>query len=143
MAKNGFRLGAVLRARKAQEDMAKAAVVRAREEAGAAVQRIRARERDLDGRPVPRAATAAAYAATLTARQALAGELAAAIGLAKLADETVEARMNELIDAAVQRRTMEKLQERHDLTRKRTEAAAAEKAVDDLTTSASFREDRQ
>ncbi|GAA3450640.1 cell envelope biogenesis protein TolA [Dactylosporangium matsuzakiense] len=143
MAKNGFRLGAVLRARKAQEDMAKAAVVRAREEAGAAVQRIRARERDLDGRPVPRAATAAAYAATLTARQALAGELAAAIGLAKLADETVEARMNELTDAAVQRRTMEKLQERHDLTRKRTDAAAAEKAVDDLTTSASFREDRQ
>ncbi|MFI5911201.1 flagellar FliJ family protein [Dactylosporangium sp. NPDC051541] len=121
--------------------MAKAAVVRAREDASAAVQRIRARERDLDGRPVPTSATAAAYAATLTARQALAGELAAAMGLARLADETVEQRMHELTDAAVQRRTIEKLQERHDATRKRTEAAAEEKAVDDLTTSASFRED--
>ncbi|WP_433610114.1 cell envelope biogenesis protein TolA [Dactylosporangium sp. CA-139114] len=143
MAKSGFRLGAVLRARKAQEDMAKAAVVRARADATDAVQRVRARERDLDGRAVPNAATAAAYAATLTARQALAGELAAAIGLSRLADETVEERMRELTDAAVQRRTIEKLQERHDLTRKRTEAAAEEKAVDDLTTSSSYREDRQ
>ncbi|WP_433079945.1 cell envelope biogenesis protein TolA [Dactylosporangium sp. CA-052675] len=143
MAKSGFRLGAVLRARKAQEDMAKAAVVRARADATDAVQRVRARERDLDGRAVPHAATAAAYAATLTARQALAGELAAAIALSRLADETVEERMRELTDAAVQRRTIEKLQERHDLTRKRTEAAAQEKAVDDLTTSSSYREDRQ
>jgi flagellar FliJ protein len=143
MAKSGFRLGAVLRARKAQEDMAKAAVVRARADATAAVQRVRARERDLDGRAVPRASTAAAYAATLTARQAIAGELAAAIGLSRLADETVEERMRELTDAAVQRRTMEKLQERHDLTRKRTQAAAEEKAVDDLTTSSSYREDRR
>ncbi|MER7283780.1 cell envelope biogenesis protein TolA [Dactylosporangium sp. NPDC000244] len=143
MAKSGFRLGAVLRARKAQEDMAKAAVVRARADAADAVQRVRSRERDLDGRAVPNAATAAAYAATLTARQALAGELAAAIGLSRLADETVEERMRELTDAAVQRRTIEKLQERHDLTRKRTEAAAEEKAVDDLTTSSSYKEDRQ
>ena len=142
MAKSGFRLGAVLRARKAQEDMAKAAVVRARADATAAVQRVRARERDLDGRAVPSASTSAAYAATLTARQALAGELAAAIGLSRLADETVEERMRELTDAAVQRRTIEKLQERHDLTRKRTEAAAEEKAVDDLTTSGSYREER-
>jgi flagellar FliJ protein len=143
MAKSGFRLGAVLRARKAQEDMAKAAVVRARADATAAVERVSARERDLSGRPVPRAATAAAYAATLTARQALAGELAAAIGLAGLADEGVEERMQELTDAAVQRRTIEKLQERHDLTRKRTEAAAEEKAVDDLTTSSSYKEDQR
>ncbi|WP_433050949.1 hypothetical protein [Dactylosporangium sp. CS-033363] len=141
MAKSGFRLGAVLRARKAQEDIAKAAVVRARADATAAVQRVRARERDLDGRAVPNSATAAAYAATLTSRQALAGEVAAAIALSEVADETVEERMRELTDAAIQRRTIEKLQERHDLTRKRTEAAAEEKAVDDITTSGSFRGD--
>jgi flagellar protein FliJ len=138
MAKAGFRLGAVLRARKAQEDIAKAAVVRARADATEAVERVRARERDLNGRRVPDASSSAAYAATLTSRQALAGELAAAIALAQIADETVEERMQELTDAAVQRRTMEKLQERHDATRKRTEAAAEEKAVDDITTAGSF-----
>lgn len=142
MAKSGFRLGAVLRARKAQEDMAKAAVVRARADAGDAVERVRARERDLDGRRVPTAATSAAYAATLTTRQALAGELAAAIGLSQIADETVQERMRDLTDAAVQRRTIEKLQERHDATRKRTEAAAEAKAVDDITTAGSYKEER-
>ncbi|MEV6923081.1 cell envelope biogenesis protein TolA [Dactylosporangium sp. NPDC051485] len=138
MAKNGFRLGAVLRARKAQEDTAKAAVVRARADATAAVQRVRARERDLDGRRVLDGASAAAFAATLTSRQALAGELAAAIALSHTADETVRERMRELTDAAVQRRTIEKLQERHDATRKRTEAAAEAKAVDDITTAGSY-----
>ncbi|GAA1577034.1 hypothetical protein GCM10009827_118570 [Dactylosporangium maewongense] len=138
MAKNGFRLGAVLRARKAQEDAAKAAVVRARGEAAAAHGAVHARERDLDGRRVPDGATSAAFAATLMARQATATALAAAIGAAELADQTVQDRLDDLTDAAVQRRTIEKLQERHDLTRKRTAAAIEAKAVDDLTTSAAF-----
>ncbi|GGM60976.1 cell envelope biogenesis protein TolA [Dactylosporangium sucinum] len=139
MAKQGFRLAAVLRARKAQEDAAKTAVVRARADASAAVEAVRARERDLDGRSVPLRSTSAAFAATLTARQAIAGELAAAIGVRRLADESVEERMAELTAAAVQRRTIEKLQERHDATRKRTRDAAEAKAADDLTTSAAFR----
>jgi hypothetical protein len=136
MAKNGFRLGAVLRARKAQEDAAKAAVVRARADAAVAHGAVHARERDLDGRRVPDAATSAAFAATLMARQAIAGALSAAIGAASVADETVQDRLDDLTDAAVQRRTIEKLQERHDLTRKQTAAAAEAKAVDDLTTAA-------
>lgn len=138
MAKGGFRLGAVLRARKAQEDVAKAAVVRARADANTAVQHVRSRERDLDGRRVPGAATSAAFAATVTARQAIAGELAAAIAVSELADETVLERMRALTDAAVQRRTIEKLQERHDATRKQTEATAQARAADDLTTATSF-----
>jgi flagellar FliJ protein len=141
MAKSGFRLGAVLRARKAQEDMAKAAVVRARADATAAVQRVRARERDLGSRRLPDAATSAAYAATLMSRQSLAGELAAAIGLSQIADEGVQERMHELTDAAIQRRTIEKLQERHDATRKRTEAAAEARAVDDITTASAYQEE--
>jgi flagellar FliJ protein len=141
MARGGFRLGAVLRARKAQEDMAKAAVVRARADASAAVQQVRTRERDLDGRRVPDAASSAAYAATLTTRHAMAGELAAAVALSGLADDAVQERMRELTDAAVQRRTIEKLQERHDATRKRTQAAAEEKAADDIATAASYHEE--
>jgi hypothetical protein len=138
MAKNGFRLGAVLRARKAQEDAAKAAVVRARGEAAVAHGAVHARERDLDGRRVPDGATSAAFAATLMARQATAAALSAAIGAASLADETVQERLDDLTDAAVQRRTIEKLQERHDLTRKQTAAAIEAKAVDDLTTAAAY-----
>ncbi|MET7420648.1 cell envelope biogenesis protein TolA [Dactylosporangium sp. NPDC005555] len=138
MAKNGFRLGAVLRARKAQEDAAKAAVVRARGEAASAHATVHARERDLDGRRVPDGASSAAFAATLMARQATATALSAAIGAASLADETIKERLDDLTDAAVQRRTIEKLQERHDLTRKQTAAATEAKAVDDLTTAAAF-----
>jgi flagellar export protein FliJ len=138
MAKSGFRLGAVLRARKAQEDAAKAAVVRARNDAATAHSAVRARNDDLDRRRAPDAATSAAFAATLSARQAIASALSAAVGVAQLADDTVKERLDDLTDAAVQRRTIEKLQERHDLTRKRTEAAAEAKAVDDLTTAAAF-----
>jgi len=105
------------------------------------VETVRTRERDLDGRRVPTAATSAAFAATLMARQAVAAEVAASIGVSELADETVRDRLHDLTDAAVQRRTIEKLQERHDLTRKRTRDAAETRAVDDLTTAAAHTKD--
>jgi flagellar FliJ protein len=134
-----FRLAAVLRARHAQEDAAKAAVVRARADAEAALLRARAIERDLDGREVPGASTAVAFCATMSARSAMAGELHAAIGVTELANEAVEERMRDLTDAAVQRRTLEKLEERHAAARKHAEDKADEKAVDDLTTAAHSR----
>jgi flagellar biosynthesis chaperone FliJ len=131
-----FRLAAVLRARHAQEDAAKAAVVRARAEADAAAVRTHAIERDLDGRPVPNETTALAFNASMWARNALATELRAAIGVTEVADETVEERLRALTDAAVQRRTIEKLEERHAAARKHTEEQLDAKAVDDLTTAA-------
>ena len=134
-----FRLSSVLRARKAQEDEAKAAVVRARTDAATAQSAVRARELDLDRRLVPGSATAAAFVATMSARQAVAGALAASIGLAQLADGTVRERIDELTDAAVQRRTIEKLQERHAAARQRAEESAEAKAVDDMTTAAHSR----
>jgi len=134
-----FRLAAVLRARHAQEDAAKAAVVRARADAEAALLQARALERDLDGRGVPDTSTAAAFSATMTARSALAGALRAAVGVTEMANETVEERMRDLTAAAIQRRTLEKLEERHAAARKHTEEKADEKAVDDLTTAAHSR----
>jgi flagellar biosynthesis chaperone FliJ len=134
-----FRLAAVLRARHAQEDAAKAAVVRARAEAEAALLRARTIERDLNGRDVPAASTAAAFNATMWARSAMAGELHAAIGVTELANEAVEDRMSDLTAAAVQRRTLEKLEERHAAARKHAEDKSDEKAVDDLTTAAASR----
>jgi flagellar protein FliJ len=134
-----FRFAAVLRARHAQEDAAKAAVVRARDDAQAALLRARVIERDLDGRTVPEAASAAAFSATMRARTAMAGALTEAIGVAALANGKVEERMQELTDAAVRRRTLEKLEERHAAARKRVEEKADERAVDDLITAAHAR----
>lgn len=131
-----FRLAAVLRARHAQEDAAKAAVVRARADAEAALLRARAIERDLDGYGVPHASSAAAFSATMSARSAMAGELGAAIGVAAMANEQVEERMTDLTNAAIRRRTLEKLEERHAAARKHAEDKADERAVDDLTTAA-------
>jgi flagellar protein FliJ len=134
-----FRLSAVLRARQAQEDAAKAAVVRARAEADVAAVRVRATERDLDGRVVPNVSAAAAFSATMSARTALAGALRAAIGVQELADNNVNNRLNDLTQASVQRRTIEKLEERHAAARRRADEKADELAVDDLTTAAATR----
>jgi flagellar protein FliJ len=131
-----FRLAAVLRARHAQEDAAKAAVVRARADAEAALLRAQALERDLDSRGAPDVSSAVAFSATMSARSALAGALRAAIGVTVLANEKVEERMADLTEAAIQRRTLEKLEERHAAARKHTEDKADERAVDDLTTAA-------
>jgi flagellar FliJ protein len=131
-----FRLAAVLRARHAQEDAAKAAVVRARADAEAALLRAQARERDLDSRGVPDASSAVAFSATMWARSATAGALRAAIGVTELANEKVEERMADLTEAAVHRRTLEKLEERHAAARRHAEDKADERAVDDLTTAA-------
>jgi flagellar biosynthesis chaperone FliJ len=131
-----FRLAAVLRARHAQEEAAKAAVVRARAEAYQAAVRVRALERDLDGRVVPDAASAAAFSATMSARNALAGALNAAIDMSRLAEDSVRERIDDLTDAAVQRRIIEKLEEHHAAARRRTAETADANAVDDLTTAA-------
>ena len=135
----GFRLAAVLRARHAQEDAAKAAVVRARAEADAAAARASALEHDLDSRELPDTSSAAAFAATLAARNAVAGALNAAIGVTRLAEEKIQERLRELTDAAVQRRIIEKLEERHAAARKASTEAAEAKVSDDITTAVQSR----
>jgi flagellar biosynthesis chaperone FliJ len=77
-----------------------------------------------------------AFAAAMSARQALASALSTAIGMSQLADETVRERAEALTDAAIQRRIIEKLEERHAATRRHAGAAAAQRAVDDLTSAA-------
>jgi flagellar export protein FliJ len=134
-----FRLSTVLRVRKAQEDAAKAAVARARAEVEVAAVRVRGYERDLDESGPPTASTATAFAAAMSARQGLASALYAAIGAASQADETVQEHVETLVDAAVQRRTIEKLEERHAAARRHAGAATAQRAVDDLTSAAYHR----
>jgi flagellar export protein FliJ len=135
----GFRLGAVLRARKANEDAAKSATATAVTAADLAAVTIRVRERDLDGRPVPDRAASAALAATLRARQAMAGALNDAISAAGLADAVVERRRTELTEATARRRAMEHLAERHAAALRKAEEAAEQAAADDLSGAAHHR----
>jgi len=134
-----FRLASVLRARRAQEDAAKAAAVQARAEADAAAVRVRRREAALDGSGMPGRTSAIAFSAAMWARQALAAELTAAQAAARTADEKVEESLDDLTAAAVRRRTLEKLEERHAVTRRHAADAAAQTAIDDLTTAAHHR----
>ncbi len=88
-----FRLGAVLRARLAQEDVAKTEVVRARRNAAEAAEAVQRQGHRLRSRGTPEDGPGRAVAAALSARQALAAALSAAEELAGQADEHTDARM--------------------------------------------------
>jgi flagellar protein FliJ len=133
----GFRLASVLRARVAQENSARGAVLRARREAEEAAERVRRMDAAVDARPRLEGRNGMAVAATLWARQATAGELSAAIAVAGEMDARVDERAAELTAAATRRRMVEKLAERHARAESDAEQAAAELEVDDLTTSRS------
>lgn len=135
-----FRLAAVLRARKAQEDVAKTAVVRARAEARESAERVRARERDLDARGLPAVDDANGYAVTLWARQNLAAAVGEATGVAAAAEATAGERIEELAEAAARRRAMELLAERHVTAERRAEESAEQKVLDELAGTAHLRE---
>jgi flagellar FliJ protein len=129
----------LLRARQAQEDIAKGAVVRARRDADAAAEHANRYEVALGARHVPQHAFAGSYAATLAARHVMAAALSAAVAVAGEAEAVVRERMGDLTDAATRRRAVEKLAERQAEADRRAEEAAERREVDDLTSSASPR----
>jgi flagellar protein FliJ len=131
----GFRLGSVLRARNAQENLARGAVLRARQEAEEAVDRVRRMDAAIGARPRPKSADSTSFAATLWARQSMAADLSAAVAIAVQLNAQVDERAAELTVAATGRRTVEKLAERHAEAQRYEEEAAAELEADDLTTS--------
>jgi len=129
-----FRLASVLRARLAQESAAQATVVRARADAAAAADRHARRQRALTGHPSLAGGTASCYAAALSARQAMAGEVAAAAQLAAAAADIVGVRMTELTSAAVRRRSVETLAERHAAEQQCADERASQLAIDEIAT---------
>ena len=133
----------LMRARRAQEDRARGAMQRARQEAAVAAERVRVYEAALDSRRLPDAARATAYAASLAARHATAGMLSAAIGVAALADATVLDRTAELTEAAVKRRAVERLLERKAEEARRAEEAAAQRELDEIAARAQPRDRRR
>jgi flagellar biosynthesis chaperone FliJ len=132
--KHGFRLASVLRARQAQEDVARGEVLRARNGAARATEVADARDRILASRQAPTEDTARALVAALSARQAMAASLASARLMAKVAHARVAGHTEELTEAARRRRTVEKLAERHAELRRRGEQHADQRALDELAT---------
>jgi hypothetical protein len=130
-----FSLSAVLRARQAQEDIAKATVARARRDAAGAHDAVADRELAVERRPALPSGTALAFVAAAAAGRHLATDLAAATELAGQADDLARERAGELSVAMVRRRILERLAERHAAARRRAEEAAEQRAVDDLVTS--------
>ena len=108
-----FRLSPVLRARKAQEDAAKGAVIQSRAEIREAQQMARRRQLDLMGSQAPDEGSARAMVASLVARQSLAGALMSAQRMVEDAEEVERQRMAVLADAAKRRRAVEMMAERH------------------------------
>ena len=108
-----FRLGPVLRARKAQEDVARGAVNQSRAEIRDAQALVKRRHLDLVGSEAPTEGTARAIVASLAARQSLAAGLFGAQRMVHDAEEVNRDRMAVLADAAKRRRAVEMLAERH------------------------------
>ena len=132
-------LAGLLRARKAQEDVARGTAQRARLEAAAAAERVRRYEEALGLRRVPESLDARAYVATLTAHRTMAEALTASVTLATQAEGVVAERSAELTEAAMRRRAVERLAERQAAQARRAADAAAERETDDLTTAAQAR----
>ena len=138
-----FRLAAVLRAREAQEDVAKGAVVRARRDASAAAQFVRRQAEALGEHPLPRDGTGGAVVAAITARQSLAAALAESIQVASHAQDRIEHTLDELVGASARRRSVEKLAERHAATLRHSDLAADQKTGDEHATNHSTRQSSQ
>jgi formiminotetrahydrofolate cyclodeaminase len=133
----------VLRARKAQEDMAKGNVLVARAAERAAADAIVARERELDTSPTPAGGSAYAVVAALAARHSMAAAASAARRAHQVAEEETAAVTAELTEAAKRRQVIEKLVDRH-LAEERAEELAAEQVVlDEIAMTARRRAEAQ
>lgn len=127
-----FKLGPVLRARQAQEDLSRSAVIQARVEAESAAALVKRRQLDLAGADAPNEGTARAMVASMVARQSLAAGLAAASQLVTDAEDIVAARNADLADAAKRRRAVELLGERHAEAVRVSDLAADQRNLDEL-----------
>jgi flagellar FliJ protein len=108
-----FKLAPVLRARKAQEDVAQGALNMSRAEIRHAQALVKRKRLDLVGADAPSEGSARAIVASLVARQSLAASLSGAQRMVTDAEDVERERLTELADAAKRRRAVEMLAERH------------------------------
>lgn len=134
-----FRLAPVLRARKAQEDAAKGAVVQSRAEIREAEAMLKRRHLALMGADAPSEGTARAMVAAIAARQSIAAGVFSAQRMVTDAEEVEREQMAVLADAAKRRRAVELMAERHSATVKAHDLRTDQSNLDELATSAKAR----
>jgi flagellar FliJ protein len=134
-----FRLGPVLRARKAQEDVARGAVVQSHAELRDAAALVKRRQLELAGADAPTEGTARAMVASLVARQSLAASLSGAHQMVADADGVTRERTAELSDAAKRRRAVESMSERHAELVRVHDLAVDQRSIDELAVTAKLR----
>lgn len=134
-----FRLAPVLRARKAQEDAARGAVIRSRAEIREAEALVKRRKLDLVGADAPSEGSARAMVAALVARQSLAAGLFDAQRMATGAEQIEQEKLAALADAAKRRRAVEMMAERHAATVKAHDLRTDQAALDELAVTAESR----
>jgi hypothetical protein len=123
----------VLRARKAQEDVARGAVNQSRAEIRDAQSLVKRRQLDLVGSDAPSEGTARAMVASIVARQSLAASLSGAQRMVGDAEQVERERVAVLADAAKRRRAVEMLAERHAETVRAHDLRTDQAALDELT----------
>jgi flagellar FliJ protein len=128
-----FRLGSVLRARKAQEDSARGAVNVSRAEIRDAQALVKRRSLDLAGADAPTEGTARAMVASMVARQSLAASLSGAHQMVADAQDLTREKIAELADAAKRRRAVELMAERHAETVRIHDLKTDQANLDELT----------
>jgi flagellar FliJ protein len=127
-----FRLGPVLRARKAQEDAARGVVIQSRQEIRDAQALVKRRALDLAGADAPTEGTARAMVASMAARQSLAAGLTGAHRMVADAEELTREKVAALADAAKRRRAVEMMAERHAETVRRHDLHTEQANLDEL-----------
>ena len=134
-----FRLGPVLRARKAQEDAAKGAVIQSRQEIRDAQALVKRRQLDLAGADAPTEGTARAMVASMVARQSMAATLSGAHRMVADAEELAREKQADLADAAKRRRAVEMMAERHAEAVRAHDLKTEQNNVDEMAVTAKAR----
>jgi flagellar FliJ protein len=134
-----FRLAPVLRARKAQEDAARGAVIQSRAEIREAEALVKRRKLDLVGADAPSEGSARAMVAALVARQSLAAGLFDAQRMVTSAEVIEQEKLAALADAAKRRRAVEMMAERHAAIVKAHDLRTDQAAIDELAVTAKAR----
>jgi hypothetical protein len=135
-----FRLTPVLRARKAQEDAARSAVVQSRADIRDAEALVKRRKLDLVGSRAPTEGTARAMVAALVARQSIAAGVFGAQRMVTDAEQVERERVAALTDAAKRRRAVEMMAERHAATVRAHDLRVDQANLDELAVTAKARQ---
>jgi flagellar protein FliJ len=130
----GFRLQPVLELRRTQERTAALAAAQAANTAADADRQATARETALAGAVLPPSQTAGQFVAAMARLRMAADDASAARSLATASAEQAELVRVRWTEAAQRTKGLERLRERHQDAMRVAEAAAEERAVDDLVT---------